>query len=105
MELKAELAEDFSVFNYLSQQHSDLEPNGSYWLEGVATLHVISAFAILIFIIAHVYLLTTGHSFKEHVMPMVTGYDDVELSDAEEAYLQQDEPSHIEPESSQNPRN
>ncbi len=68
---------------------------GSNWLEGVAILHVISAFAILIFIIAHTYLLTTGHSFKEHVMPMVTGYDEVDLSEAEEAYLQQDEPNHI----------
>jgi thiosulfate reductase cytochrome b subunit len=68
---------------------------GMNLLEGVAIIHVISAFAILIFIIAHIYLLTTGHSFKEHVMPMVTGYDDVELSEAEEAYLQQDEPSHI----------
>ena len=76
---------------------------GTWWLEGVATLHVISAFAILIFIIAHVYLLTTGHSFKEHVMPMITGYDDVELSEAEEAYLQQDEPSHILPNTPQDP--
>ncbi|WP_299877352.1 cytochrome b/b6 domain-containing protein [uncultured Cocleimonas sp.] len=71
---------------------------GKNWLEGVATIHVISAFAILIFIIAHIYLLTTGHSFKEHVKPMITGYDDVDLTEAEESYLQQDEPGHIKPE-------
>lgn len=70
-------------------------PNASLWLEGVAVVHVITAFAILIFIIAHMYLLTTGHSFKEHVKPMVTGYDDVELSDAEIAYLEADEPQKL----------
>ncbi len=26
---------------------------------------------------------TTGHSFVEHVKPMVTGYDEVELTDEE----------------------
>ena len=69
--------------------------NASSWLEGVAVIHVISAFAIVVFIIAHIYLLTTGHSFKAHVMPMVTGYDDVDLSDEEIAYLEADEPQKL----------
>jgi thiosulfate reductase cytochrome b subunit len=69
--------------------------NASFLLQIVAIIHVIAAFAILIFVIAHVYLLTTGHSFKEHVMPMVTGYDDVDLTEAEEAYLQEDAPEQI----------
>jgi len=51
--------------------------------------------AILVFIIAHVYLLPTGHSFKEHVMPMINGFDVVELSPEEEGYLEQDEPGRI----------
>jgi len=61
----------------------------------VATFHTASAFAIVIFIIAHVYLLTTGHSFKEHVMPMINGFDKVELTAEEEAYLEKDEPENI----------
>lgn len=69
--------------------------SASSWLEGVAAVHVISAFAIMIFIIAHIYLLTTGHSFREHVKPMVTGYDEVDLSDEEIAYLEADEPQKI----------
>ena len=52
-------------------------------------------FAMLVFIILHIYLLTTGHSFAEHVRPMVTGYDEIELSDVEEAYLRQDEPGRL----------
>jgi len=64
-------------------------------LEGVALIHTAVAFAIAVFVIAHVYLLTTGHSIKEHVMPMINGFDEVDLSQEEEAYLERDEPGHI----------
>ena len=58
----------------------------------IALVHTVAAFAIVVFVIAHVYLLTTGHSFLEHVKPMITGYDKVDLSDEELAYLRSDEP-------------
>ncbi len=61
----------------------------------IATVHTFAAIAIVMFVIAHVYLLTTGHSFIDHIKPMVTGYDDVELSDEELAYLRADEPNRI----------
>lgn len=61
----------------------------------VATIHTVAAFAIVIFIILHVYLLTTGHSFKAHVMPMIDGFDEVELTKEEEAYLEKDKPNQI----------
>lgn len=64
-------------------------------LSNVALIHTAVAFAILAFVIVHVYLFTTGHSFTEHVKPMVTGFDEVELSPEEEAYLEKDEPAHI----------
>jgi len=64
-------------------------------LAWVAMFHTAVAFAIVIFVIIHVYLLTTGDSFKEHVMPMINGFDVVELSKEEEAYLEKDEPNHI----------
>ena len=60
-------------------------------LENIADLHTIAAIAILAFVIAHVYLLTTGHSFVDHVKPMITGYDDVELTEEEYAYMKADE--------------
>ncbi|MBW2259927.1 MAG: cytochrome B, partial [Deltaproteobacteria bacterium] len=34
-------------------------------------------------------------SFKEHVMPMISGFDEVDLTPEEEAYLEKDEPGHI----------
>ncbi len=67
-------------------------PESSFWLWLVANLHLLAAYVIVAFIIVHVYLLTVGHGFGAHVKPMITGYDEVELSDAEEAYLQADEP-------------
>jgi thiosulfate reductase cytochrome b subunit len=65
------------------------------FLSGIALIHTAAAFATLAFIIVHIYLFTTGHSFVEHVKPMVTGFDDVDLSPEEEAYLEKDEPGHI----------
>ncbi len=65
------------------------------WLYWVANIHVLSAYAILSFVIIHVYMLTTGDSFRHHVMPMITGYDEVELTDAELAYLEEDEPDRL----------
>jgi thiosulfate reductase cytochrome b subunit len=70
-------------------------PNAPAWLEWVAMAHTVTAYAILAFVIVHVYMLTIGHSFREHVKPMLTGFDEVDLSPEEEAYLIQDEPSHI----------
>ena len=64
-------------------------------LEWVAYVHTATAFAIVVFIIVHVYLLTTGHSTIDHIKPMITGYDDVDLSDEELAYLRKDEPWRI----------
>ncbi len=64
-------------------------------LEIVANLHVLTAYAIATFIVAHVYLLTTGHSFVGHVKPMITGFDEVDLTPQEEAYLEADEPGRL----------
>jgi len=64
-------------------------------LEWVALIHTAAAFAILVFLILHIYLLTTGHSFVAHVRPMINGYDEVDLTPEEEAYLEKDEPKKI----------
>lgn len=65
-------------------------PEISHWLAWVAGLHLVGAYAIGAFIIVHVYLLTVGHSFWEQIKPMLTGYDKVELTEAEETYLEED---------------
>ena len=64
-------------------------PAASNWLMAVAVIHTLSAFAILAFVIAHVYMLTIDHGFLTHLKPMITGYDEVDLTEAEEAYLEE----------------
>ncbi len=64
-------------------------------LQWVALIHTFFAFLMAAFIVIHVYLITTGHGFLAHLMPMISGYDEVELTEAERAYLEQDEPGRI----------
>lgn len=63
----------------------------------IANLHLLSAYVIAAFIIVHVYLLTVGHGFREHVKPMVTGYDEIDLTAEQEAYLETNEPGRLKP--------
>ena len=58
-------------------------------LTAVAAVHVLAAYAIAAFVVIHVYMLTLGGSFLGHLRPMIDGYDEVELTDAEEAYLEE----------------
>ena len=45
-------------------------------LEGVALAHTAAAFAMLIFVIAHVYMATMGKTVFSMIKPMITGYED-----------------------------
>jgi thiosulfate reductase cytochrome b subunit len=67
-------------------------PDATFWITLVANIHLLAAWIIAAFVVVHIYLLTVGHSFREHVRPMVTGYDKVALTPEQEAYLQQNEP-------------
>lgn len=80
---------------YLLYNFWESQPNAGFMLEVVANIHLLAAYAIIAFVIIHVYLLTTGHSFAAHVKPMITGYDTLDLTPEEEAYLAADEPGRI----------
>ncbi len=54
-------------------------------LEWVATGHTIGAFLMLAFFVSHLYLVTTGHTVTAHIKAMITGWEEVESSDAENA--------------------
>lgn len=47
-------------------------------LEWVATIHTAAAFMMLVFVIAHVYLTTTGHTPLAHIKSMITGWEEQE---------------------------
>lgn len=50
---------------------------GNLSLEWVATGHTIGAFLMLTFLIAHVYLITTGATVWSHLKAMITGWEEV----------------------------
>lgn len=47
-------------------------------LATIALLHTAGAFMMLLFLIAHVYLITTGHTIGAHLKAMITGWEEVE---------------------------
>lgn len=53
-------------------------------LEDVALLHVVGAFMMLLFLIVHIYLITTGPTVFSHLVAMITGWGEVD-QDAEDS--------------------
>jgi thiosulfate reductase cytochrome b subunit len=46
-------------------------------LKVVATLHTLGAFLLVCFLVAHLYLITTGHTITSNLKAMLTGFEDV----------------------------
>ncbi|SDN86298.1 cytochrome b561 [Lutimaribacter pacificus] len=67
------------------------------WITAIANAHLLAAYVIVAFVIVHVYLLTVGHGFRSHVTPMITGYDTIDLTPEQEAYLETNEPGRLKP--------
>ncbi|CUH62812.1 thiosulfate reductase cytochrome B subunit [Thalassovita gelatinovora] len=83
---------------YLSYNFWGNGSDGARALWVISNLHLLTAYVIAAFIIVHVYLLTVGHGFRQHVKPMITGYDDIDLTPEQEAYLEKNEPGRLKPE-------
>ena len=47
-------------------------------LENIAIIHTVGAFLIIIFLIIHLYLITTGQSVFSNLKAMITGYEEIE---------------------------
>jgi len=47
-------------------------------LKVLAVVHTMGAFAILTFLIVHLYMTTTGHRLSAHIKAMITGWEEVE---------------------------
>ena len=50
-----------------------------------ATLHTLGAFLLVCFFIAHLYLITTGHTITSNLKAMLTGYEDIPDDEAHTA--------------------
>lgn len=47
-------------------------------LESIAFWHTLGAFLLMVFLVVHVYMTTTGHTPASNIRAMVTGYEDLE---------------------------
>jgi|LGVE01.1.fsa_nt_gb PAS domain S-box-containing protein len=74
----------FTGFAYLYY----LYPESIWWnsegLEYTALIHTFGAFVLMAFVIAHVYLTTTGDKPTESIMAMLTGWETVDVDEEEE---------------------
>lgn len=61
---------------------------GLEWLSlpVVAFVHMAGAFAILNFLVVHIYMITTGHTISAHTKAMITGWEAVEEGTEIEAW-------------------
>ena len=73
--LPIQMASGFLYWGYNSW-----EAWGLSWLSlpVVAFVHMAGAFAILSFLVVHVYMITTGHTIYAHTRAMITGWEEVE---------------------------
>jgi thiosulfate reductase cytochrome b subunit len=55
----------------------------------LALIHLASAFAILTFIIVHLYMTTTGHTLTSLIVAMITGWEEVEEGEVADWEIQQ----------------
>jgi thiosulfate reductase cytochrome b subunit len=65
---------------YRYPQRGGVASLGFVDLKAVALLHTAGAFALVAFVVGHIYLTTTGHSLFSNQKAMITGYDDHEVS-------------------------
>ncbi|MGB0960364.1 MAG: cytochrome b/b6 domain-containing protein [Halocynthiibacter sp.] len=80
---------------YLTYNFWDAGEGSQFWIVLIANLHVLAAYVVVSFVIIHLYLLTVGHGFRHHVKPMISGYEEVELTEEQDAYLMANEPERI----------
>lgn len=67
------------VTGYLYYFYNRFPDLGLSWpLYPIAVLHTAGGFAMISFILAHVYMTTTGSRLSSHLKPMLTGWDEVE---------------------------
>lgn len=50
-------------------------------LQYVAQIHVIGAFLLVIFLVVHLYLITTGAKIWTNLWAMITGYEEMEIEE------------------------
>ena len=83
--LPVQMATGFLYWGYNSRGDWGLS---ALTLQIVALVHTAGAFAILSFLVVHLYMTTTGHTISAHVKAMITGWEEVEKDEKIEDWEQ-----------------
>jgi Ni,Fe-hydrogenase I cytochrome b subunit len=62
---------------------NDIVVINEFNLESLAFWHTLGAFLLMVFLVIHVYMTTTGHTPTSNIQAMITGYEDLEDEDPE----------------------
>ncbi len=54
-------------------------------IKTIALFHTAGAFLLIAFVVVHLYLITTGHSITSNLRAMITGYEELDKDDHEQA--------------------
>ena len=65
------------MFYRYPQRHA-IEALNVEGLRTIAVVHTAGAFFLVTFVVAHVYLITTGHTLTSNLKAMITGYEDID---------------------------
>jgi thiosulfate reductase cytochrome b subunit len=64
---------------------NDLVVISDFSLEEIAFWHTLGAFLLMVFLVVHVYMTTTGNTPVSNIQAMITGYEELEEDDEEES--------------------
>jgi thiosulfate reductase cytochrome b subunit len=80
------------VTGFLYWSYNSWQAWGLSWLslQVIAYIHMAGAFAILSFIVVHLYMITTGHTIFSHTRAMITGWEEVTEGTQIEEWEQKD---------------
>jgi thiosulfate reductase cytochrome b subunit len=81
--IPVQIATGFLYLYYKYPSGSEIQSMDIVNLKLVAIIHTIGAFALVAFVIAHVYLTTTGHKPFSAIKAMITGWEELDYDDEE----------------------
>jgi len=69
---------------YRYPQGGEMQTMNISSLEIIALVHTAGAFLLVVFVIVHLYLITTGHTVTTNLKAMITGYEEMEDEEGDE---------------------
>jgi thiosulfate reductase cytochrome b subunit len=76
------------MFYRYPQKDGGIEVLNINSIEPIALLHTLGAFFLIAFVIAHIYLITTGSTPTSNLKTMITGYEEVESEEKGQVKVQ-----------------